>query len=778
MKNKIILSTILVFIVFLLASCQSNYFNHEHVWSKYYDNGDGTHTRTCLKDINHKETSPHNYILDSIIKRASDVAPGEEKYKCDLCGAVEIKVIPPTGNYTFDQKVVDDKYLYKRYSEHYAIYYMSSKEGAYGNINYLFENSDLSHEYTEVDYLESDGTQYINTLIDNDDLYRIIRNGESEYSIPQEYEEVEYIQSTGTQYIDSGYQIKSEKIKIAFKAYIPFLNGLSLFGSNDSNYDLVPYHSTNYNPTSFLHWVGSSQSVFEVVYDNFINEVEYVLDNGIIQCTVNGKTTNSMYEGSIISNQKFYIFGKNEGEVSKERGQGYRLYSFKLYDNDILVRDYLPCYRKSDGEIGLYDKVSGELYVNSGSGEFLKGKEIKNNNEDYSMIVRYDLPEGYNQLAYINSSGIQSLKTGVFGASKVELIGSFSNNNGTQMMGYNRFTGYSFGINQSGCYTLTNESFGGKDTIVWDASNNKISLTVNDIVLYDTEPPISLGNEELKLFAIDEESGCCLKLYNAKIYQDDILVRHFIPAKSTYTNTAGLYDLINNKFYESSSYTPFECGSNFDLDIDVSKINIFASRDYGEKILLNERIHDYLIYDANDCLVRNFVSCIRNSDGKAGLYDVVDRKFYTNEGGNEFKKGKIIGHVLDEGKITTEPSYSNDGLIVYTCSLCGEQIYETIPKTSYKVSFVVPESINGVKIFRTNDPDDFEISNIGYTRNLYTYNYSKYGASIDFEIIPSGNYEYEIKNNNGILERVSVNKYRITNITNDTIVEIVVNKPS
>ena len=53
-----------------------------------------------------------------------------------------------------------------------------------------------------------------------------------------------------------------------------------------------------------------------------------------------------------------------------------QLYTFKIYDNDVLVRDFMPCYRKSDNEIGLFDSVNGKFYTNKGSGTFEMGLEV------------------------------------------------------------------------------------------------------------------------------------------------------------------------------------------------------------------------------------------------------------------------------------------------------------------------------------------------------------------------------------------------------------------
>ena len=50
---------------------------------------------------------------------------------------------------------------------------------------------------------------------------------------------------------------------------------------------------------------------------------------------------------------------------------------YLLYDGDNLIREYIPCYRKSDGKIGMYDMASGQFFTNAGTGEFLKGEDVK-----------------------------------------------------------------------------------------------------------------------------------------------------------------------------------------------------------------------------------------------------------------------------------------------------------------------------------------------------------------------------------------------------------------
>ena len=51
-----------------------------------------------------------------------------------------------------------------------------------------------------------------------------------------------------------------------------------------------------------------------------------------------------------------------------------KLYSCKIWNDNILVRDFIPVLNKA-GVPCLYDKVEEKFYYNQGEGEFLYGNE-------------------------------------------------------------------------------------------------------------------------------------------------------------------------------------------------------------------------------------------------------------------------------------------------------------------------------------------------------------------------------------------------------------------
>ena len=65
-----------------------------------------------------------------------------------------------------------------------------------------------------------------------------------------------------------------------------------------------------------------------------------------------------------------YIFNCNKNGAATSSGLSGNLYKLTIKENGVIVRDFIPCYRKSDSKPGLYDIVNKQFYTNAGSGEF------------------------------------------------------------------------------------------------------------------------------------------------------------------------------------------------------------------------------------------------------------------------------------------------------------------------------------------------------------------------------------------------------------------------
>lgn len=57
-------------------------------------------------------------------------------------------------------------------------------------------------------------------------------------------------------------------------------------------------------------------------------------------------------------------------------GRAMSVYGARLSQDSEIVREYLPCYRKSDGEIGLMEMLSGQFVPSQVANGFTKGADI------------------------------------------------------------------------------------------------------------------------------------------------------------------------------------------------------------------------------------------------------------------------------------------------------------------------------------------------------------------------------------------------------------------
>lgn len=388
--------------------------------------------------------------------------------------------------------------------------------------------------------------------------------------LPLEYQELEYIESTGTQYIDTGV-IPDEntgfEIEFITKNNVDHDVYGSVFGARTAS------KTDELQLTSYIPSVGDYNGTVR------FNNLEY--NAGILPLKVNKVSLkNKVYndgvnelnlEGEFTAPCSLTVFALNEMNNVVQYGN-LILYNFKLYDGDTIIRDYVPVYRTTDSEIGLYDLVNGKFYPNLGEGEFKVG---------------YMLPDEYQQVEYIESSGTQYIELDYIASNITNSVGTFqiTNNSIARML---------FGSRTSASSNAYTFNWGG---------NSQPYRFYNTFYMGTTAS--GLTNKE-----IDIRKHTFLKK-GADLFIDDV----FISSRTAYESTI---------FTTPHKMIVFGCNSN-------GTIGLFAEA----------KIFDLKFYD-NDVLKVDLVPAYRIVDNEVGMYDLVSGKFYTNSGTGEFDKGNVV----------------------------------------------------------------------------------------------------------------------------------------
>ena len=205
--------------------------------------------------------------------------------------------------------------------------------------------------------------------------------------LPEGYTQVEYIESTGTQYIDTGYipsdsggRIESKASFTDFTVITSGESNLNLYGveSPSSPWNLLGLRATTAKRLNFLTYGNSSAPNANIVENTvYTFEQQYSrIDstNYRVKCTFDGTVirNSSLSSSDVIRQVNMYVFASNINEAKKRYSKA-KLYYFRMYDGDNLVRDLVPCIKDSTGKAGMYDIVNNVFYGNSGTGDFIAG---------------------------------------------------------------------------------------------------------------------------------------------------------------------------------------------------------------------------------------------------------------------------------------------------------------------------------------------------------------------------------------------------------------------
>lgn len=442
-------------------------------------------------------------------------------------------------------------------------YYLTNATILAGNAAFISptgtsETGHAGNGYIRITVIEaSSGNTLVKTTSNNwkEPIQMFVNTGSSTI-ISSGLVELEYIESTGTQYIDTG--IKASKtLKVEADIDVSLASGWVMI--------LGDYTSGSYfswwrqNTTIYAYYGSNNKTLAELTGKRkyISNNTNNIWSIDTSQITVTPNSSDFSKNGN-----NLYLFSVNNGGNYNKASM--KLYSCKIYDNGTLVRDFIPARRISDGKAGLWDKVNLKFYTDENGGNFTAGTEK-------SAIAAIGTP-----IEYIQSSGTQYIDSNFIPKATTRTImkaepmswstwsAFFGTRNATSPTASQA---YNAAIPAATLYR--SDYFGSSLTAetptvmqITNIDKNKNICSFNNIMITNTSSTVN-ATTNMFLLALNDVGTAkyflSAKLYSCQIYDGNTLVRDFIPVKTT-TNIYGLWDKINKVFYKNAGTGTFTGG--------------------------------------------------------------------------------------------------------------------------------------------------------------------------------------------------------------------------
>lgn len=379
-----------------------------------------------------------------------------------------------------------------------------------------------------------------------------------------EYTQVKYLESNGTQYIDTGFYPTSTNvvIKVKFRHLTIGTTGRAVFGNyrGSGYYRTVAtahggkWYFSGLNPSPYTYTLGNIHEV-----ELKMNAPETESRTGTYEIWENDSLVGSgsnmgTYPSTTTTYKTMYLFTQHSSTQIEIPTANARIYYFQIYDNDELVRDFIPVLDPNNVPC-MYEKVSQTYYYNAGTGTFL-----------YEEIA----PKTYTELDYIEATGTQYIDTRFVATNNTKVEIELSDVTGDDKPIYSASTEWN-----SAKYILTSQDnafnwwYRNKNTFGNMSATGKISISTyrNTVILNGSTITSDNANRSitsltnLYLFATPngQRNPNSFKLHSCKIYDGGVLIRNLIPVLDK-DNTPCLYDKLNDEYLYNAGTGTFLYG--------------------------------------------------------------------------------------------------------------------------------------------------------------------------------------------------------------------------
>lgn len=478
------------------------------------------------------------------------------------------------------------------------------------------------------------------------------------------YTNIEYLESDGSQYINTGFthpagttNIRGEiRIGTGEKAITKNVNFL---GNQASG---VGY-SVGWAPSVFKLWLeggdGRLNSKTQALAANTIHDISFELTPDQRYLTYDGDTVNGGHSGTPVTDVPIHLFDNGMHQTAQIFTG--RMYYIKIYEDNVLAHNFLPVKQNATGEIGVYDTVTGRFFTNSGSGEFEYGENIT---EICANVGKGHYAE--QQIVNFGSTGTRTAcpagtysdsENGTGLASCIACQGATYNSAQGASMCSTCPTGYNYNttagktsvqqcqIHCNGGQYLPSTITGSYTELEYIQTTGSqyidTGLKVSDL----TNPIMSAT-----LQYVDTTKGKQTGAVKSNLsYKFGISNSNLFLCQSSGANsevTFGAADTNKHTFIlnaQNATCTMDTTTLNLGVgNLSTLTANISVGAVSGEKSRIgNVKIYGFELI-SNNAVVRNLIPARRNSDSEIGMYDTIEGVFYPNAGSGTFVSGPDV----------------------------------------------------------------------------------------------------------------------------------------
>lgn len=367
--------------------------------------------------------------------------------------------------------------------------------------------------------------------------------------------EIEYLQSSGTQYINTN--IKAGTYTYYFKGYLNNNTSAVAFGAGSTSVLGIwagAYVGLQYGSNKQYYNAAGSNVSYSV---NNINEI-IVTPNYL---EVNGTKYNYDKTYTISSNNTVYLFSDNNNYRFKNR-----IYAFKIINGNNTLLDLIPVRK---GTVGyMYDRISGTLYGNNGSGSFILGPDIDTNVLPYDNEVEYLYTDGNSYISLpINCDDntdcvemcfrrtAETAQHRFYGDSAGQIMVTYVND--SKAMAYNTIT-----TSNASSWTALNNTYNKpglvQHIIKTDYKNNKVYFDFDPYTMPTRNKKVATSNSFLITGKMGSSPGMVGNVYYVKYWRNNELIYDLVPVKKD--GYGCFYDKIHNVIYRSSGSKDYTAG--------------------------------------------------------------------------------------------------------------------------------------------------------------------------------------------------------------------------